>query len=264
MAAISYIITTYNRPQSLLNQAMQSILSERLSGESELIVVDDCSNEPAIVSAFDGQARLIRNAQNQGVIKSRNIGLMAAQHEYVLFLDDDDVAYANRSRDLLAVIEGTSHAFVAGRIRLFDDTDQYRLVPAQYDLPLSPFRYLCNLAHINAVMWRRRALLEINGFDNRVPYFGEHITMLLLLLRGNTAGQIGAIVAQFQPITGGLTLVSRHHNLIKQYFIELFRILLDEPLPADFRQVCAEAQLFLRQRTCVSVDEMLDYLKNLP
>ena len=136
MTSISYIITTYNRPHSLLLQAMQSIVAERVEGKSELIVVDDCSPIAAvldtfIVAAFDGQVQLIRNASNQGVIKSRNIGLMAAQYTYILFLDDDDVAYPNRSRDLLDSIEGTTHAFVSGRTRLYQNEKDYIIIPPQ-------------------------------------------------------------------------------------------------------------------------------------
>lgn len=103
-------------------------------------------------------------------------------------------------------------------------------------------------------------MVAMDGFDNRVPYLGEHVTMLLLILRGAETWQIGAVVSQFQPIAGGLTLVSKHHNLIKQYFLDLFTILLQETLPLDFRQVCNEAILFLNKQETISVDALLAYL----
>lgn len=265
MSSISYIITTYNRPHSLLLQAIQSVIAERIEGKTELIIVDDCSPiaailDPSIVTAFDGQVQLIRNETNQGVIKSRNIGLRAAQYEYILFLDDDDVADPNRSRDLLTAIEGTNYAFVSARTRLYQNEKDYIVVPMQYDLPLTPIRYLCNIAHINGVIWHRKTLLDMDGFDNRVPYLGEHVTMLLLILRGYACLQISPVVSQFQFFMDGLTRQTHRQNLMKQHLIGLYTLLLEEPLPNGVRPIFEGIKQYLNEQLTLDMEDYLAHI----
>lgn len=268
MSAISYIITTYNRPHSLLLRAMQSIIAERIDADSELIVVDDCSVEaafipPSVKAAFSGQVELIRNVKRKGVIGSRNVGLVAAQHPYLLFLDDDDMAYSNRSHDLLAAIDSSLFDFVAARTRMYHSDFAYKIVPPQYDAPLSPLQYLANPPHINGVIWRRSALLGIGGFDHRVPYFGEHITALCLILRGSLARQTHEVVAQFQYQNDGLTAKINGQNLMQQHLRAFYEAILKEDMSDTFRQICLDIQAYLNRHPIINFESYLQYLNQI-
>src|SRR5262245_57261514 len=112
---VSYIITSFNRPQ-WLERAIGFVAAERCPA-SELIVGDDHGATPVVLppaaqSAFPGAHRLIRNPTNLGVIGARNAGLAAARGEFVLFLDDDDESLPDRTERLLPAIQGSGFEFV--------------------------------------------------------------------------------------------------------------------------------------------------------
>ena len=94
MPIYSIVIPIYNA-EKYLESCMDSILSQRSAVDYEIILVDDGST--------DGSAQLCdRYAQelscvtvihqvNQGVSVARNTGIGAAQGQYILFLDSDDL-----------------------------------------------------------------------------------------------------------------------------------------------------------------------------
>ncbi len=85
----SIIVPSYNRHTEI--PALLASLTEKTQQNFEVVIVDDCSQTPVIVTENYGfHVQVIRNAQNQGAAESRNIGACHAQHEWLLFLDDDD------------------------------------------------------------------------------------------------------------------------------------------------------------------------------
>lgn len=88
---ISVIIPSYNREKTLL-KAANSVLNQTYK-DIELIIVDDASsdNTESIVKKIkDSRVRYIKLKKNSGACTARNIGVMAAQGEYVAFQDSDD------------------------------------------------------------------------------------------------------------------------------------------------------------------------------
>lgn len=89
---VSFIVTAYNIPATMLRQCVGSILALPLtSDEREIIVVDDGSDEPASRQLEDvrGSVACIRQ-QNQGVSVARNVGMAHASGQYIQFVDGDD------------------------------------------------------------------------------------------------------------------------------------------------------------------------------
>jgi glycosyltransferase involved in cell wall biosynthesis len=93
--AISIVIPAYNRVGPLRHTlASAQRAGERLGEPFEILLVDDGSEPPlaAVLADFASTAslRFIRQI-NQGSIVARMTGLRAAQGEFVLFLDSDDL-----------------------------------------------------------------------------------------------------------------------------------------------------------------------------
>src|SRR5437016_2251924 len=88
MPALSVIIPTYNRAD-LLPAAIDSV--RRAGSNLELIVVDDAStdNQREVCERLS-EIRYLRFAENQGLAKARNAGILSSSAEFVAFLDDDD------------------------------------------------------------------------------------------------------------------------------------------------------------------------------
>jgi glycosyltransferase involved in cell wall biosynthesis len=91
---VSVILPTCNRPVMLVN-AIKSILNQTYKN-FEIIVINDggCDVENLISPLnTDGKIRYIKLAENSGVSKARNTGIMVAKGKYVAYLDDDDVYF---------------------------------------------------------------------------------------------------------------------------------------------------------------------------
>lgn len=91
----SIVITTYRRPEMLaeLLEALHSQIAER---PVEVIVVDNCPDASArqeIEGRKDTALRYIHERRS-GVVHARNRAVAAAQGEYVIMLDDDEVPAA--------------------------------------------------------------------------------------------------------------------------------------------------------------------------
>jgi len=76
-------------------EAIDSVLAQSY-GNFELIIVDDCSTDGCrglIQQYVDQDCRInaIFSEVNQGVSKSRNLGVAAARGRYITFLDSDDL-----------------------------------------------------------------------------------------------------------------------------------------------------------------------------
>jgi glycosyltransferase involved in cell wall biosynthesis len=91
---VSIIIPNYNNAH-FLGDAIQSVLNQTYQN-FEVIVVDDGStdNSRDVVSNYFDRIRYIWQ-ENKGLGGARNTGIMAAQAEYVGFLDADDQWYPN-------------------------------------------------------------------------------------------------------------------------------------------------------------------------
>jgi len=88
---VSVIIPTHNRAH-LVGRAIDSVLQQTY-GDTEVIVVDDASNDDTgkIASTFqDKRLRYIRHQINRGAPAARNTGITNSQGSFIGLLDDDD------------------------------------------------------------------------------------------------------------------------------------------------------------------------------
>lgn len=98
---ITVIMPAYNA-QHYIGMAIDSVMKQTTNALIELIIIDDGStdNTEKIVEQYradsgrsgasNRELRYLRNKGNQGVAKSRNLGISEARGEYIAFLDSDD------------------------------------------------------------------------------------------------------------------------------------------------------------------------------
>lgn len=98
--AVSVVLPVHNRPEHLAAAAASILTQTR--GDLELVMVDDCSDNPATgraiaaLAAGDGRVRVVRRARNGGAAAARNSGAAAARAELIAFMDADDVSEPRR------------------------------------------------------------------------------------------------------------------------------------------------------------------------
>lgn len=112
MTKISIIMPLFNA-ERYLPEALNSVLKQTY-GDFELICIDDCSTDGTRIvieelKKKDARIRLLVNEKNSGAAISRNKGLEAANGEYVLFLDGDDIF----EEEMLEKVSGTMEKYHA-------------------------------------------------------------------------------------------------------------------------------------------------------
>ncbi len=90
---VSIIIPVYN-VEKYISQCLESAINQSLK-DIEIIIVDDCGSDKSMDIAQeyaknDNRIKIIKNRQNQGPFTSRNNAVLAANGEYLVFLDSDD------------------------------------------------------------------------------------------------------------------------------------------------------------------------------
>ncbi len=172
---ISVVVPTYRRPDRL-RRLITALESQTLdAGRFEVVVVDDCSGD-ATAEALEELARKARfelrgltNPMNWGPGAARNLGWRAARSEFVAFIDDDCVpepgwlaagVAALRRNDRLGVVQGLT--LPPPGVGPGSHWAIVRSVTWE-----TPWFEACN------IFYRRAALADTSGFDERLPWCGE-------------------------------------------------------------------------------------------
>lgn len=103
---VSIVIPVYNVDHTLLNNCISSLINQTYKN-LEIIIVDDGSKDNTgeycdKLTESDERVRVIHQ-KNQGVSAARNNGTNAANGDYILYVDGDDVLCP------IAVSEGVNH-----------------------------------------------------------------------------------------------------------------------------------------------------------
>lgn len=181
---VSVIVRTKNRP-ALLQEAVASI---RRYPAAEIVVVNDGGEKVAVENAT-----LIEHGNSRGRSAAANEGVRAASHEFIAFLDDDDLHYAEHLPTLTAAAEPFPHrvawysdaisAFVRiGESGSLETTSRQRLFSHDYDPEL-----LCidNYIPLPTLLMRRETYLDLDGFDTEFDLFEDWEFLIRLSRRGN-------------------------------------------------------------------------------
>ena len=175
---ISVVIPTSCRPITLLDQAVQSVLTQSLS-VYEIIIVDD--NKDNILSeelaSYCCKNNLVYIASNKvGAAAARNIGISIAKGNYVAFLDDDDIWLPNKLQLQMKLFSEDNVGLVYSRgytiKKTIDNisqipyaTDSYYKTEVTY-LDLLEKNYIGTTTQL---VIKKSALIHINGFDEALP-----------------------------------------------------------------------------------------------
>lgn len=176
---VSVIVATYRRDATLKN-ALHSLRLQSYS-PIEIVIVDD--NDEAewndrvssTVKELEETAPSIKlkhivNHPNQGSAKTRNIGIFAAEGEYITFLDDDDVYLAEKIENQACFMKKEGLDYSITDLFLYNERD--RLVDKRirsYARGISCEElFECHLKHhltgTDTLMFRTDYIRKIGGF----------------------------------------------------------------------------------------------------
>lgn len=209
---VSVIILNYN-VRYFLEQCVLSVQSALQNINSEIIVVDNNSSDDSceMMKTRFPNIKLIENASNSGFPKGNNIGVAAAQGEYLCILNPDTVVAEDAFTKILAFAKKQQDLGIIG-VKLIDGTGKF-LPESKRGIPtpwvaftkifglytLFPKSSLFNQYYaqhlkenetgkvdilVGAFMVMKRDLyLEIGGFDENCFMYSDDIDLSYMVLQ---------------------------------------------------------------------------------
>ncbi len=239
--SISVVIPVYNAGLPL-REAIDSALAQT-DVNVEVIVVDDgstCQVTQEILDSYGTQIRCLRQ-KNAGPAAARNVGVQHASHEWIAFLDQDDIWLPQKSRVQLAAAQESGADVIYTNARNFGELErvgELRCDPAQMPTgEVFEALLLDNFLTMAGVMIRRSTFLAAGSF--RPEFAGVDDWDMWL--------KVSAAGAQFHAVPEPLilyrwhsgSLSKRHHQmkaLREQVLLEALNSPRGRQVPWNFRR----------------------------
>lgn len=169
---LSIIICTFNR-HLLLEKCLFSIISQNLDGV-EVLVIDNNSTDQTkeIIQIYNKSNNNIKYyfESKIGLSNARNLGYQNAKADWILYLDDDAIAYPNMVSRALYLINLGIFDCVGGMYYGYFDKPKPKWIDENYgtkdkfsnELSECPFY----IPHGGIVIYRKSILERNNGFNS--------------------------------------------------------------------------------------------------
>ena len=181
LPTVSIITRTYQGRDALLEQAIRSVFNQTYPTIELLVVEDGGDTQQALVEKMAAQApqhislRFIANPK-QGRSAAGNTGLANARGQFMMFLDDDDLLFADHVEILAApllkdaTLSATYSLAFEVATALNDEKSSYvekrflthNLMRQEWDYTVLQHH---NFIPIQAILFRRELFEEHGGFD---------------------------------------------------------------------------------------------------
>jgi GT2 family glycosyltransferase len=155
---VSIVMPAYNA-QAYLAAAIRSALGQTWP-RVEVIVVNDGSRDDTlgVARSFTDPRVLVLDQENRGAAAARNVGLRAAQGEFVQYLDADDLIAPDKVQLQVQRLTGQTDCVAAGRWgRFHDDPAKAWFVPEPFWRDLNSFDWVVS-------RWERSSMMHPAGW----------------------------------------------------------------------------------------------------
>jgi glycosyltransferase involved in cell wall biosynthesis len=180
VAKVSIIMCVYNG-EAYLEKAIESVLNQTYSN-FELVIVDDGSTDStsSILSTFaaqDSRILLMHNKKNYGLEHSLNIGLTAAQGEYIARQDADDISLPERLELQAQFLD--SHPQIGALYTAVEFISDKGIVlgedhPPEDHESLKALLLVNNFMHHSSLMTRLSLIKAVGGYDETKRYAEDY------------------------------------------------------------------------------------------
>lgn len=202
----SIVTPVYEPPVDVLSAAIDSVLAQTFT-DWELILVDDCSPNPAVretlrrYAARDARIKVVERETNGHIVKASNDGIAAATGRFIALLDHDDLLTPDalaRNAEEISAAEDVDY--------LYSDEDKVDQKGRFYDLFVKPDwsperlrgqNYCCHFSVLRASLVR-----EVGGFREGYDGSQDHDLILRVTEKARRIVHIPEVLYHWRVIPG--------------------------------------------------------------
>jgi len=180
---VTLAILNFNRAE-FIERAVRSCQNQfRQYQNQQIIVIDDASTDSSqqIIGQFSDSVDVFINSKNEGAGYSSQRALVQSLGDYFIRVDSDD--YISQPLTALfshCLLENPEVDFVYGNLQVVNEFGKKLEV---IDMGIED-----NLIDYGAgIMFRRRVLMEVGGYDSKLRH-GEDIDLMLRLKKAKKVG----------------------------------------------------------------------------
>ena len=239
---VSVVMPVHNG-QQFIRQSIESALAQ-IGCDVELIVIDDGStdNTAEIVRSYGSQVQYVFQ-ENAGPAAARNRGIAMAQHEWIAFLDADDLWQQDKLAIQLELARETGAPLIYSNTQNFGCDDVAKLRASPESMPAGDvYRQLLldNFVTLSSVLIHSGTVRSAHGF--RTAYRGTEDWDLWL--------RLAASGVEFQPVREPLVKYRWLTNSLSKSHLRMKR-LREQTL--DCALECRNVSWTLRRRARANV-----------
>lgn len=229
---VSVVVNVWGKDNTIsLFRSLQSVLMQNRKPDEVIVVIDGpISTElHRIIGNFSGAANFlvkqIEIPKAEGLWNARNIGIQAAEHEFIAVHDADDVMHPDRLRIQLNQIGNTEIDVLASPVYEFDAINGkvLGLRSLAIEGQLAKKMLWLNIINHSSVMLRKSAVVGVGGYRNvhlaedyelwlRLMFSGKNLCTDVLVL------QAFSVDSHLNERRGGTKFISSElelHRLIR-------------------------------------------------
>ena len=267
---VSIIMPAYNA-EKYIESSVESVLGQDYENW-ELIIVNDGSEDftSSLLEKYSSidKIRIVSNARNKGVSRSRALGISLANGKYIAFLDSDDVFENNKLRKQVSMMEKCEDVHLChSNVYILSEEKEYPQILDNYfnlgekisvyeyrdDTEFMTANHICN----SSVMVRKETLDRIEVGIEQLFQVEDWFLWILLSEFGKYA-YLPERLIRYRYHLASATSKSQANRLERQYFkVELYLSVISRSQNQSFRHIA------LRELRRVLMNISKIYSKNL-
>ena len=200
MQKISIIVPVYNTSK-YLNKCINSLLNQTLE-DIEIILINDGSTDESdsIIKKYKDKRIKYIHKKNEGIGKTRNLGIEIASGEYLSFIDSDDYVEADFCEKMYnKAIKDNCDIVICDFYKDIDSTLEYIKIESFKDNSLNKNPNILNIVNLGPC----NKIYKRNLFENRNNRFVENLKyedapfVCKVLLSAKKIGKVDEYLAHY-------------------------------------------------------------------
>lgn len=177
MNKVSIIVPIYNAEKTI-KRCIDSILRQTYKN-FELLLINDGSKDQSlnIVNEYKDKRIVVIDKKNEGVAKTRNLGIRKATGDYIMFIDNDDYIDSDYVDTYVNEIVNSDSDLVIGGYRRINNKKKILFYKIPEDYPWTKYIIMAPWAKIFS-----RKFIILNDIEFFDYCIGEDVYFLLSLL----------------------------------------------------------------------------------